>query len=157
MVLTAAAALTACTQSSAAVDLPSAAEFETQVLDQVNALRFAENVSSLELSDCLVGHARSRAASLPGATEVPQEDLPADCGDYDYAGENIARSDQSPSQVVDMWAGEATQQPNLVDPAFVVAGVGCVPVAAADNSRVAEGDEDVAGMACSMIFQGYSP
>ena len=157
LVLAASALLSACTTSSDAVDLPDSSSFESQILDQVNALRFADDVPQLDENDCLAAHARERAATLPGAVEPPREDLPADCGDYDYAGENVSRSDQSAAEVVDSWAADETQQPNLVDPAFEVAGVGCVPVAAADNARVAEDGEDVAGMACSLIFQGYQP
>lgn len=149
--------LAGCTQSSDAVDLPAAADFEGAILDQVNALRFADDVTQLEANECLAAHARERAAQLPGAVEAPLEDLPADCGDFDYAGENISRSDQTAAEVVATWAANETQQPNLVDPSFEVAGVGCVAVAAADNSRVAEDGEDVAGMACSVIFQGFAP
>lgn len=149
--------LAGCTQSSSSVDLPSAADYETELLGAVNALRVEEGVAVLQTSECLSGHARDRAAQLPGAVEVPREDLPADCGDYDYAGENVSRSDQIPVDVVDQWASNSTQYPNLVDPAFEIAGVGCVPVSAADNSEVATGDDSVGGMACSMIFQGYAP
>lgn len=149
--------LTGCTQSSSSVDLPSAAEYERELLGAVNALRVEEGVAVLRASECLSDHARDRAAQLPGAVEVPRDDLPADCGDYDYAGENVSRSDQIPVEVVDQWASNSTQYPNLVDPAFEIAGVGCVPVSAADNSEVATGDDAVGGMACSMIFQGYTP
>lgn len=151
----AALTLAACAPSSEAVDLPAASDFEAQILEQVNALRFDQNVDRLEASECLADHARERAVGLLGAVEAPTEDLPADCGDYDYAGENVSRSDQTAAEVVDTWAAEQTQAPNLTDPAFEIAGVGCVPVASADNTRVAEDGEGVAGMACSLIFQGY--
>ncbi len=153
----AALALAACAPSSEAVDLPDSTAFENQILEQVNVLRFDQNVNRLDPSDCLADHARERAVGLLGAVEAPTEDLPADCGDYDYAGENVSRSDQTATEVVETWAGEDTQAPNLVDEQFEIAGVGCVPVAAADNTRVAEDGEGVAGMACSIIFQGFSP
>lgn len=154
--LLAAATLAGCNPPADPVDLPPTAEFEDQLLDQINALRLTEGLNRLDASDCMAEHARTRAAQLPGAVDVPRDELPADCGDFDYAGENVSRSDQMAAEVVDAWASEETQEPNLVDPLFVEAGVGCVGVAAADTTRVAEGGEEIAGMACSVIFQGYS-
>ena len=139
------------------VDLPQPAEFESQLLDQINALRLEQGASRLQASDCMAAHARERAAGLPGAEEVPRDELPADCGDFDYAGENVSRSDQPAHEVVDTWAQDDLQSPNLVDPLFEQAGVGCVGVAFDDTNRPAEGDEEIAGMACSVIFQGYAP
>ena len=148
--------LAGCMTTADPVDLPDATAFEDEILDQINALRLADGVGRVTANDCLADHARDRATQLPGAVDVPREELPADCGDYDYAGENVSRSDQTAAQVVATWAAEPTQAPNLTDALFEVAGVGCVPVAAADTTRVAEAGEEVAGMACSVIFQGYS-
>ncbi|WP_161794226.1 CAP domain-containing protein [Demequina sediminicola] len=157
LMLGAAVALTGCTQSSDSVELPAAGEFASEVFATVNAMRVEEGVDLLQRSACLDAYAEERAALLPGSVNVPREDLPADCGDYDYAGENVSRSDQTAVEVVDTWAGNTNQYPNLVDPQFEIAGVGCVPVSAADNSEVAQGDEAIGGMACSMIFLGYTP
>ncbi|WP_061961562.1 CAP domain-containing protein [Demequina flava] len=156
-VLALAVALSGCTVSSSTVQLPPAGEFEDEVFAAVNALRLESGVDRLDGSSCLDEYAVARAALLPGAVDVPRQDLPADCGDYDYAGENVSRSDQLPAEVVETWAGNEGQYPNLIDPAFEVAGVGCVPVAARDNTEIAEGDDEVGGMACSMIFMGYAP
>lgn len=145
-----------CTSSTDPVDLPPVSDFEEQMLDQINALRIEQGVGRLQASECMAEHARERAAQLPGAVEVPREELPADCGDFDYAGENVSRSDQAANEVVDTWAQDENQLPNLVDPLFEEAGVGCVGVAAADTTRPAEPGEEVAGMACSVIFQGSS-
>lgn len=139
------------------MELPAADDFAAEVFGAVNALRLEEGVERLDDSSCLTDYAVARASLLPGAVDVPRQDLPADCGDYDYAGENVSRSDQTAAEVVDTWAANDTQYPNLVDPAFEVAGVGCVPVSAADNSEVAEAGEEIGGMACSMIFLGYAP
>ncbi|WP_297082103.1 CAP domain-containing protein [uncultured Demequina sp.] len=149
-----AAAVAGCSNAVDPVELPSTEQFEQELLDQINALRVTEGLAGLDASECMAQHARERATQLPGAVDVPRDELPADCGDFDYAGENVSRSDQSAAEVVDAWAAQETQRPNLVDPLFVEAGVGCVGVAAADTTRVAEEGEDVAGMACSVIFQG---
>ncbi|WP_159450134.1 CAP domain-containing protein [Demequina sp. NBRC 110056] len=138
------------------VDLPEPEQFEQELLDQINALRLEQGQVRLEEDACIQDHARTRAAQLPGAEDVPRDDLPADCGDFDYAGENVSRSDQTAAEVVDTWAADELQYPNLVDPLFTTAGVGCVGVAFDDTGRVAEPGEDLAGMACSVIFQGYT-
>ncbi|WP_161794555.1 CAP domain-containing protein [Demequina globuliformis] len=151
------AVLAGCTQSSSSVELPPADDFAQDVFDAVNALRLDEGIDRLDDSGCLADYAVARASLLPGAVDVPRQDLPADCGDYDYAGENVSRSDQTAVEVVDTWAANDTQYPNLVDPAFDVAGVGCVPVSAANNSEVAAAGEEIGGMACSMIFLGHAP
>ncbi|MFW2512341.1 CAP domain-containing protein [Demequina sp. SO4-13] len=135
--------------------MPAPAEYEQQLLDQINAMRVQEGVGRLTTSDCMTGHARDRAADLPGAETVPREELPADCGDFDYAGENVSRSDQSAAEVVDTWAADDLQLPNLIDPLFERAGVGCVGVSFEDTNRAVEPGEEIAGMACSVIFQGY--
>ena len=148
--------VTACSMREP-VDLPAPADFEAQLLDQINALRLEEGVSRLATNDCVADHARDRAVRLPGAEEVPREDLPADCGDFDYVGENVSRSDQTAAEVVETWAGDNLQYPNLVDPQFEDVGVGCVAVSFANTNRVADPGEEVAGMACSVIFEGYAP
>lgn len=53
--------------------------------------------------------------------------------------------------------GQTLQYPNLVDEGFTHAGVGCVGVSFEDTNRPVEGDEELAGMACSVIFQGPAP
>ena len=150
------AGLAGCNQASTPVDLGQPHQYEAAMLDQINALRIREGTSRLDSNACLTAHARERATQLPGATTVPDEPLPTDCGDFDYAGENVSRSDQPAHQVVATWADNDLQYPNLVDPQFEQAGVGCVGVSAADTTRAAEGDEGHAGMACSVIFQGYT-
>ncbi len=136
--------------------MPPPHEFEQELLDQINAMRLGQGRARLEPNDCLQVHARERAGRLPGADDAPTDELPADCGDFDYAGENVSRSDQTAAEVVDTWAADELQLPNLVDPRFLDAGVGCVGVAFDDTDRVAQPGEDVAGMACSVIFQGYA-
>lgn len=138
------------------VDLPAPADFEVQLLDRINALRLNEGAGRLSTSDCMTTHARDRATALPGAETVPREDLPADCGDFDYVGENLSRSDQGASEVVNTWAEDELQLPNLIDPQFERAGVGCVGVSFEDTNRTVEPGEELAGMACSVIFQGYA-
>ncbi|MFW7413874.1 CAP domain-containing protein [Demequina sp. SO4-18] len=138
------------------VDMPAPADFEAQLLDQINALRIERGAGRLATSDCMTDHARARAAALPGAEQAPREDLPADCGDFDYAGENVSRSDQSAAEVVDTWAADDMQLPNLIDPLFERAGVGCVGVSFDNTNFAAEPGEEIAGMACSVIFQGYT-
>ena len=157
-VVTAASALvlSGCSRAGEPVDLPQPADYETQVLDQINALRIAEGVPRLTHNDCMADHARDRATVLPGAADVPREELPADCGDFDYAGENVARSDQSAAEVVATWAANELQYPNLVDPQFEQVGVGCLGISASETTRVVEGDEEQAGMVCSVIFQGFA-
>lgn len=157
-VVTAASALvlSGCSRAGEPVDLPQPADYETQVFDQINALRISEGLPRLTHSDCMADHARERAVVLPGAVDVPRDELPADCGDFDYAGENVARSDQPAHEVVATWAENDFQYPNLVDPLFEQAGVGCLAVSATDTTRVVEGDEEQAGMVCSVIFQGPS-
>ncbi len=139
------------------VDLPAPAQFEAQLFDEINALRIAEGKPRLADSTCMADQARDRAAQLPGAEEPPREDLPADCGEFGYAGENVSRSDQNAAQVVATWAADDIQYPNLVDEGFTHAGVGCVGVSFEDTNRPVEGDEELAGMACSVIFQGPAP
>lgn len=145
-----------CSRAGEPVDLPQPQEYEAGVFDQINALRLAEGLPRLTHNECMAEHARERAVKLPGAAEVPREDLPADCGDFDYAGENVSRSDQPAHEVVATWAANDFQYPNLVDPLFVQAGVGCLGVSASNTTRVVEGDEQQAGMVCSVIFQGYT-
>lgn len=151
-----AAALTGCSRSGEPVDLPQPVDYEAQVLDQINAIRIAEGVPRLSHNDCMADHARERATVLPGAADVPRDELPADCGEFDYAGENVARSDQPAAEVVATWADNELQYPNLVDPLFEQVGVGCLGVSASDTTRVVEGDEEQAGMVCSVIFQGFT-
>ncbi len=153
LTLTAALALVAC-DAPEPVDLPEPAQFEQQVLDEINAIRLAQNKPRLTNSPCMADHARVRAEKLPGAVEPPRDDLPADCGDFGYAGENVSRSEQNAAQVVSTWATDELQRPNLVDEGFTHAGVGCVGVSFADSIRVAEPGAELAGMACSVIFQG---
>lgn len=136
------------------VDLPEPVVFEAQVLDAINAVRVGESVPRLQADECMAEHARERAKNLPGASEAVSEDLPADCGSHVYAGENLSRSDQGAAEVVATWAKNEMQYPNLVDPGFTSAGVGCVGVSFDDSTRVAEPGEELAGMACSVIFQG---
>lgn len=150
-----ATALAGCSRAGEPVDLPQPPDYEQQIFDQINALRIAEGVPRLTHSDCMADHARDRATVLPGAADVPREELPADCGDFDYAGENVARSDQPAHEVVATWADNELQYPNLVDPLFEQAGVGCLGVSAAETTRVVQGDEEQAGMVCSVIFQGF--
>lgn len=157
-VVTAASALvlSGCSRAGEPVDLPQPVDYEAQVFDQINALRIAEGVPRLTHNDCMADHARDRATVLPGAADVPREELPADCGDFDYAGENVARSDQSAAEVVATWAANELQYPNLVDPQFEQVGVGCLGISASETTRVVEGDEEQAGMVCSVIFQGFA-
>ena len=96
--------LAGCSSSGEPIDMPSVAEYETQMLEQINALRITEGLPRLTQNDCMADHARERAVLLPGAVDVPREDLPADCGDFDYAGENVSRSDQPAHEVVATWA-----------------------------------------------------
>lgn len=148
--------LTGCTRAGDPIDLPPPIEFETQISDQINNLRSAEGLPRLELNECMANHARERAVALPGAADVPRGELPADCGDFDYAGENVSRSDQSADEVVATWAASELQLPNLVDPKFEQMGVGCLGVSAVDTTRIVRDDEQQAGMVCSVIFQGYA-
>lgn len=136
------------------VDLPAPDVFEAQLLDEINALRIGVGAPRLQDDSCMAGHARDRAAALPGADAAPREDLPADCGDFDYAGENVSRSELTAGQVVSTWAEDDLQYPNLVDEGFTHAGVGCVGVSFEDSNRAAEQGEELAGMACSVVFQG---
>jgi len=136
------------------VDLPEPDVFEHQLLDEINALRFAEGESRLDANGCLADIARERAATLPGAETVPRDDLSGECGDFGYAGENISRAELGPAAVVEEWASDDLQRPNLVDPGFTDAGVGCVGVAFEDTTRVAEDGEELAGMACSVVLMG---
>lgn len=148
--------LSGCSRSGEPVDLPQPADYANQIFDQINVLRIAEGLPRLTANDCIADHARDRAVMLPGAADVPRHELPADCGDFDYAGENVSRSDQPAHEVVATWADNELQYPNLVDPQFEQVGVGCLGVSASDTTRVVEGDEEQAGMACSVIFQGYT-
>ena len=150
------ATLTGCSRAGEPVDLPSPLDYESEILDQINAIRITEGLPRLAHNDCMADHARDRATVLPGAADVPREELPADCGDFDYAGENVSRSDQTAHAVVATWAENALQYPNLVDPLFEQVGVGCLGVSASDTTRVVEGDEEQAGMVCSVIFQGFA-
>ncbi|MFV0634931.1 CAP domain-containing protein [Demequina sp.] len=150
--VTGASALTGCTGPQPA-DIPDPATYEAQLLEQINALRLPNGRDRLAANDCLTAHARERAQQLPGAQSAPEQDLPHDCGG-DYLGENISRSDLLPADVTDAWASDDLQRPNLLDPLFTTVGVGCVGVALEDTSRVALDGEDLASMACSVIFQG---
>lgn len=138
------------------VELPEPDSFARQVFDEINELRRNQSVAMLTWDDCLAGQATERAERLPGAESVPRDDLDAECGNWDYAGENMSRADVLPGEVVSTWAEQDTQYPNLVDPLFVVAGVGCAGVAFDDTGRVAEPGEELAGMGCSVIFMGHS-
>ncbi|WP_062136381.1 CAP domain-containing protein [Demequina aestuarii] len=151
--LVSASALAGCAMREP-VDLPAPESFEAQLLDEINALRIGVGAPRLQADSCMAGHARDRAATLPGAESAPREDLPADCGDFDYAGENVSRSELTPGQVVSTWAEDDLQYPNLVDEGFTHAGVGCVGVSFEDSNRPADLDEELAGMACSVVFQG---
>lgn len=136
------------------VDLPEPRIYEDQILHAINELRASEDVPTLRHNECIADQARERAALLPGVEEVPRDDLDASCTDHPYAGETIARTELTPVEVVETWEGISTQYPNLVDPGFTEAGVGCVGVAFDDKERAAEPGEEIAGMACSVLYQG---
>lgn len=136
-------------------ELGTPAEYARALFDESNARRVAEGeLPPLEWSDCLAAAAAPRAAATIGVPELTHQTLVATCTPGVTAGENLTRNAFDPDWVVGLWWDSPAHHANIVNPAFVTSGIGCVAMSFEDPSRAAVGGEPVSGMACSQLFEG---
>ncbi|CAM3602704.1 hypothetical protein ISCU110981_09840 [Isoptericola cucumis] len=94
----------------------------------VNVAREDAGVEVLEHDDCAARVAAERAQALVGAQELTHGDLDDvldECG-VARAGENLARSERPPQEVVDAWLASPGHASNVRDQGFDRGAVACV-------------------------------
>ncbi|HEX7589461.1 MAG TPA: CAP domain-containing protein [Demequinaceae bacterium] len=143
------------TQSPAT--LPDAATFARALFDGTNATRSDAGIPQLVWSECAAELALPRALHTLPEGILSHEPLLPSCEDFTYLGENLARANYTPAQVMAAWLDSPGHRANLLDPDFTEVGIGCVPYEASSPSVPASGSSDAGGMACSEVFLGYVP
>jgi hypothetical protein len=114
------------------------ADFESEVIERVNAERAAAGIPPLGYNAELTAAARLHARDMADSNYFSHDSLDGtrfferilEAG-YDYAacGENIAAGYANPHEVVDAWMDSDGHRENILDPDFCEIGVGYAYVA----------------------------
>ena len=127
-------ALVNCETNSTAMDLN-----EQGVMELMNAARAQNGAGPLKVSAALNRAAAWKSADPSAKPPLshtdslgrnpvasPPNNRAMDCGYASWAAENIAYGFSSPASVMEAWMGSAGHRANIVNPSYVVAGVGLV-------------------------------
>lgn len=113
------------------------ADFESDVIDLVNAKRQAEGLHALQYDARLAGAARLHSEDMAQQNYFDHDSLDGrnfyerilDAGyDYKTCGENIAAGYSSPQAVVSAWLNSSGHRANILSPNFCDIGVGYAEV-----------------------------
>src|SRR5690625_1038719 len=113
----------------------SISEFEQQVVDLTNAERQKQGLAPLQIDKTLSKVARVKSQDMAGNSyfshQSPTYGSPFDMMQqfgvsYRAAGENIAKGQQSPEQVVNAWMNSEGHRANILNANFTHIGVGHV-------------------------------
>jgi uncharacterized protein YkwD len=141
-VLGIALAVTGCTSPE---PMPtSATDYAQQLFEDTNPARQAGGeLPPLTWNDCLADKATPRAQEASTQDILEHEPITPTCTQGNEAGENLSKGNFTPQEIVDKWMNSAGHQANVLNPNFVDAGVGCVPL-----------PDEKPGYACSLLFEG---
>ena len=116
------------------------ADYAEALAEATNQTRTAEGLDAVGRSACAARAARERAAELVGQDleHRPLTDVTRACAPGGRISENLVDSAADPDAVVEAWMRSPGHRNNIVDPAQVEMGIGCVP----------SGD----GVLCSQLF-----
>ncbi|MBP1970627.1 putative YkwD family protein [Virgibacillus natechei] len=110
-------------------------QFEQEVVDLTNQERANHGLSALEIDEELSNVARDKSADMADSNyfshDSPTHGSPFDMMDsygvdYRTAGENIAKGQQTPAEVVDGWMNSDGHRANILSEDFTHIGVGYV-------------------------------
>ncbi|RUS42894.1 SCP-like extracellular [Cohnella sp. AR92] len=114
----------------------SASAFEQQVLDLVNKERQSGGLNALTMDSKLVEVARAKAKDMHDNNyfdhQSPTYGSPFDMMksfgvSYQSAGENIAKGQTSPEQVMSQWMNSPGHKANIMNGSYTKIGVGYMP------------------------------
>jgi hypothetical protein len=120
------------------------ADFESEVIERVNAERAAAGINLLGYNAELTAAARLHARDMGEGDYFSHDSLDGTrfferilAAGYDYAacGENIAAGYASPQEVVEAWMDSDGHRENILDPDFCEIGVGYADVAESTYKR----------------------
>lgn len=111
----------------------SLSAFEQEVLDLVNKERAAYGLSALQADSKVQAAAKTRANEILKSFSHTRPDgrafstaLNEAGATYSGAGENIAKGQRTPEEVVNAWMNSAGHRANILNSKYKYLGVGCV-------------------------------
>lgn len=116
-------------------DTENVSEYEIRVAELVNEIRETEGLNKLTFNSSLSAVARLKSQDMKdkgyfshtSPTYGSPYDMMTKFGiEYTFAGENLARGQKTPEQVVNAWMNSPGHRKNILNPYYTQIGVGYV-------------------------------